>query len=176
MGKLGRMNLNPHRSWITPLVIGSFALSGVTGVLMFFHLETGLNKAAHEWLSWALLAGVGLHALLNLFAFKRYFTQRKGLVVMGVCGLLLALSFFSVGGGKAAPPFASAIRSLATAPLTVLAAVAGIDTAEVRRRLNAANIAASADDQNLTNLVGSDLKTQIKALNAVLEPATGRSR
>ncbi|EWS63204.1 hypothetical protein Y695_03563 [Hydrogenophaga sp. T4] len=42
------MNLAKQRPWITPLVMGSFALSAVTGVLMFFHLDTGLNKAAHE--------------------------------------------------------------------------------------------------------------------------------
>ncbi|MBK6650950.1 MAG: DUF4405 domain-containing protein [Betaproteobacteria bacterium] len=170
------MNLNPHRSWITPLVIGSFALSGVTGVLMFFHLDTGLNKAAHEWLSWALLIGVGLHAVLNLFAFKRYFSQPKGLAVMGLCALLLALSFVSVGSGKSAPPFARPIKSLAAAPLSVLATVAGVDTAEVKLRLKAANIAASADDQNLAMLVGADLKAQIKALNAVLAPAGSDSR
>lgn len=35
------MNLNPHRSWITPLVIGAFGLSAITAMLMFFHLEGG---------------------------------------------------------------------------------------------------------------------------------------
>lgn len=41
------------RNWATPLTIGSFLLMAVTGLLMFFHLDTGLNKAAHEWLGWA---------------------------------------------------------------------------------------------------------------------------
>ena len=40
------MNLANQRPWITPLVMGSFALSAVTGVLMIFHLDTGLNKTA----------------------------------------------------------------------------------------------------------------------------------
>jgi len=72
------MNLNPHRPWITPVVIGAFFLSAVTGVLMFFHLDSGLNKTAHEWLSWAMVIGVALHLLLNVAAFKRYFTQTTG--------------------------------------------------------------------------------------------------
>lgn len=42
---------------------------------MFFHLDSGLNKTAHEWLSWAMVIGVTLHVLLNMPAFKRYFTQ-----------------------------------------------------------------------------------------------------
>ena len=37
--------------------MGAFTLSAVTGVLMFFHLDSGLNKAAHEWLSWAMVGG-----------------------------------------------------------------------------------------------------------------------
>ena len=62
------MNLNPHRPWITPLVIGTFVLMAVTGSLMFFHLDSGLNKAAHEWLGWAMVIAVVLHALMNLNA------------------------------------------------------------------------------------------------------------
>ena len=87
------MNLNPHRPWITPVVIGAFGLSAVTGVLMFFHLDSGLNKTAHEWLSWAMVIGVLLHLLLNMSAFKRYFTQTTARVVVGVFALVLALSF-----------------------------------------------------------------------------------
>jgi hypothetical protein len=36
-----------QRKWITPLVIDSFLLSAVTGVLMFFHLDVAWNKMAH---------------------------------------------------------------------------------------------------------------------------------
>ena len=38
------------REWATPLTIGAFGLMSVTGMLMFFHLDTGFNKLAHEWL------------------------------------------------------------------------------------------------------------------------------
>ena len=99
------MNLNPHRPWITPLVIGAFLISAVTGVLMFFHLDSGLNKAVHEWLSWAMVVGVGLHVLLNATAFKRYFTQTTGRGVMGGMALVLVLSFIPVGG-RSDPGFA----------------------------------------------------------------------
>ena len=32
------------RSWATPLVIATFLAAGVTGILMFFHLDVGVNK------------------------------------------------------------------------------------------------------------------------------------
>ena len=112
------MNLNPHRPWITPVVIGAFGLSAVTGVLMFFHLDSGLNKTAHEWLSWAMVIGVSLHVLLNLPAFKRYFTQTTGRVVIGLFALVLALSFIPAGGSGGEPGFAPPVRALAKAPIT----------------------------------------------------------
>ena len=49
-----------QRDWITPITMGAFGLLAVTGALMFFHLDRGLNETAHEWLSWVLLGGVAL--------------------------------------------------------------------------------------------------------------------
>ena len=87
--------MNVQRSWATPIAAGAFLLSAVTGVLIFFHVDSGLNKAAHEWLSWLLLGGVVLHVLANLGGFKRHFATRGGLAVMGAFALVLALSFIA---------------------------------------------------------------------------------
>ena len=85
-------------TWITPRVTGAFLLSAATCVLMFFHLDSGLNKPGHEWLSWAMLLGVVLHLLLNLAPFKRYFRQATGRWIVAGFAALLALSFIPVGG------------------------------------------------------------------------------
>ena len=164
------MNLNPHRPWITPVVIGAFGLSAVTGVLMFFHLDSGLNKTAHEWLSWAMVIGVSLHVLLNLPAFKRYFTQTTGRVVIGLFALVLALSFISAGGSGGEPGFAPPVRALAKAPITVLAQVAGTSTDEVKAKLQAQGLTVTSDQQSVADLVGGDLRQQIGAMSKVLAP------
>jgi len=164
------MNLNPHRPWITPVVIGAFGLSAVTGVLMFFHLDSGLNKTAHEWLSWAMVIGVSLHVLLNLPAFKRYFTQTTGRVVIGLFALVLALSFIPAGGSGGEPGFALPVRALAKAPITVLAQVAGTSTDEVRAKLQAQSLTVTSDQQSVADLVGSDLRQQIGTMSKVLAP------
>lgn len=162
------MNLNPHRPWITPLVMGAFALSAVTGVLMFFHLDTGLNKLAHEWLSWAMLAAVVLHALLNLPAFKRYFSQKTALAVMGVFALVLALSFVPAAGAKKDPSYAGPVRALARAPLPVLAQVLGRTPEDIKADLDKAGLPADGDHQSLQDLVGPELKAQLRTLNRLL--------
>lgn len=163
------MNLNPHRPWITPVVIGAFFLSAVTGVLMFFHLDSGLNKTTHEWLSWAMVVGVTLHVLLNMPAFKRYFHQTPGRVIMGLFALVLALSFIPAGGsGGSDPGFAPPVRAMAKAPITVLAQVAGTSTEDVKARLQAAGFTVTSDQQSVADLVGGDLKAQIGTMTKVL--------
>lgn len=164
------MNLNPHRPWITPLLIGAFVLSAVTGTLMFFHLDTGLNKLVHEWLSWLLLAAVALHVLLNFTALKRYFGQRTARWVLLASVLVLALSFFTLPGAgkKPEPAFAPAVRALARAPLPVLAQVAGLSTEELQARLAAAGLAPQNPQQTLQDLVGPELRAQLGVLRRVL--------
>jgi hypothetical protein len=167
------MNLNRHRPWITPIVIGAFFLSAVTGVLMFFHLDSGLNKTAHEWLSWAMVIGVSLHVLLNLPAFKRYFTQSTGRAIVGTFALVLGLSFIPASGSEGDEPgFAAPIRALSSAPLPVLAQVVGRSPEEVRTTLRAAGFGVADEQQSLKDVVGPDLRAQIGAIRKLM-PATG---
>ena len=88
------------RQIATPLTIGAFILSAVTGVLMFFHLDIGLNKAAHEWVSWAVVVGVVLHLSVNFRAFRGYLKRpvARGLIAGFV--VLLAASFLGWRMGR----------------------------------------------------------------------------
>lgn len=167
------MNLNPHRPWITPLVFGAFLLSAVTGTLMFFHLDSGLNKLAHEWLSWLLLAAIVLHVLLNLPAFKRYFKQPTARWILLAALIVLAPSFFSLPGRsrKPEPAFAPVVHALAQAPLPLLAQVAGLSTEELQRRLDAAGLKPQDDRQSLQDLVGPEPRAQMGVLRRVLPAA-----
>ena len=114
------------RDWATPLTIGAFGLMSVTGLLMFFHLDTGLNKLAHQWLSWAMIGAVAAHAIVNWPAFKRYFTSnRMGRAIIAVSALTLALTFVSLPGEKGAPPQILALRALTKAPIAKVAPLAG---------------------------------------------------
>jgi hypothetical protein len=78
-----------QREWVTPIAVGAFLISAVTGVAIFFHIDTGLAKVAHEWLSWLLLFAVLLHVGANFFGFKRYFSSGKARALMGdlSCGI-----------------------------------------------------------------------------------------
>jgi len=60
------------RNWATPLTVATFLFMGVTGILMFFHMDSALNKLLHEWGGWLMVIGVLAHLLLNWRPFTSY--------------------------------------------------------------------------------------------------------
>lgn len=173
------MTLRIARDWATPLTVGSFLLLTVTGVLMFFHLDVGLNKLAHEWLSWVLLAAVGLHLASNWVAFRRHLSQRRGRWLIGAGALVLALSFLPaslLGTGGGEPPFVAPARLLTQVPMPVLvqvAASAGLTEADVRRRLVEAGLSDRGDDSIAARAAG-DTRRQVQLVAQLLAPAADR--
>jgi hypothetical protein len=162
-----------QRDWITPLTMGAFGLLAATGVLMFFHLDTGLNKTAHEWLSWVLVAGVAGHAAVNWPGLKRHLAGWRGRTAAGIAALLLAASFLPLGSQGDGPPYAGAMRALADAPVPVLAEVARTTPEVMRTRLAAAGHAPASDADTARTLAGSDFGDQMRLLSAALKPAGG---
>lgn len=159
-----------QREWVTPIAAGAFLLSAVTGVLIFFHVDSGLNKTAHEWLSWILLGAVVLHGIANWGGFKRHLGAVRGQVLMGVFALVLGLSFLGAGEGGE-PPFVPPIRALASAPLTTLAEVARVTPEQLRQRLVEEGLPPGSDQQSLSDLVGPDIHRQVHILGALLTAA-----
>ncbi len=159
------------RPWITPLVIGSFVLLSVTGGLMFFHLDSGLNKVVHEWLSWLFVAAAGLHLALHNGSFKKHLASSTARWIMGGCLLALGLSFVPLGGtGQSKPPFVLPMQALAKAPLPVLAQVAQVDMAQLQARLVAQGLQVQGPQQSIRDLVGPDLGAQMRAIAGAMKP------
>ena len=158
------------RDWATPLTIGAFGLMAITGILMFFHLDSGLNKTAHEWLGWLMVAGVAAHASANWLSFKRYFlSSPKGRSILVVSLLVIAGSFVSLSGGReggGSPP-QLAIRAVTQAPLAQVAPLTGRTLAQLIADLSAAGIQVRNGDQSLTQAIGADRDRTGKALKVM---------
>jgi hypothetical protein len=154
------------RESATPLTIGSFLLIAITGVLMFFHLDSGLNKLAHEWLGWAMIAAVGLHAIVHVKSFQRHFKRPAALALIGAFVVLLATSFISPGGKADKPPHVLAAQAVLDAPLENVAALAHKDTQTLLAELQAAGFAADSG-RSLHDSIGNDRKQQMRALGIV---------
>ncbi|RZU37105.1 uncharacterized protein DUF4405 [Fluviicoccus keumensis] len=157
------MNL---RDWATPLTMGSFMLMAVTGLLMFFEIDTGFNKPAHEWLSWALLAGVGMHVTANIHGAKRHFQHRPAFAIVGVFVVVLGLSFMPAPKGGEDSGRALAMDALLSRPLSMVAQLAGKDVSTVVTDLEKSGVKISAD-QSLQQVLGEDHDEQMDALGVI---------
>lgn len=154
------------RKFATPLTMGAFLLSAVTGVLMFFHLDTGLNKAAHEWLSWAMVIGVALHIAVNYRAFSLYLKKPLALGVVGVFAAFLLASFFPLAG-TAGSPVAAIMQGLGQASVERVIALTGEDISAGLARLDAIGVTAEPG-QTIAVLAGGDRGQQAAILSALL--------
>lgn len=156
-----------QRDWITPITMGAFGLLAVTGVLMFFHLDSGLNETAHQWLSWVLIGGVALHAAVNWPGLRRHLAGWRGRSALALFALLLAASFIPFGE-QGEPPFVPPLRALADAPLPLLAQVANTTPEQMRERLQRAGATPASDADTVHSLVGDDTRAQIRVLSQVI--------
>lgn len=168
-------SLKPHRlhmisrNWATPLTIGAFLLMAVTGILMFFHLDVGLNKEAHEWLGWAMVVGVLAHVTANWSGLARHFQRPAAKATVGLFSAVLVGSFF-LGGEEGGNPARLALQTLTQAPLSQVAALRGESDIALVTRLQAAGFSVSGPDQTLAAVAGKDREQLMKALNAALPP------
>lgn len=162
--------MNIQRSWVTPITAGAFLLSAVTGVLIFFHVDSGANKFVHEWLSWVLLGGALLHTTANFAGLRVHLNSRRGQALVGIFVVALALSFIPLGGGKDEPPFMAPVRALGASNLTTLAQVAQVTPEQLRDRLGKAGVHVDSERQTLAELVGPDVRRQMNVLGRVFKP------
>ena len=166
------------RQIATPLTIGAFLLMAVTGVLIFFHKAVGLNKPAHEWLSWAFLLGVGLHVFINFKPFQVYLKKPLALAIIGVFAAILTASFFLGGekegkGGR--PPFDAISSTIQSAPISQVAPIVGKTPDQLVSDLRAKGFNVTTTEQTLASVAGGKEKSTA-VLNAVFASEKGNGK
>lgn len=149
------------RAWAGPLTIGSFAVVAVTGVLLFFHVDAGLSKVAHEWLSLLLVVGAVAHTAVNWRPFLTYFRRPVGMVVIGVMLALgtasLCLSPGGPGGrGHGPRQFMAVAGALETSSLRVVAQVAKSSPETLVEKLKAQGIQVRDSDQTVAEIASEN--------------------
>jgi hypothetical protein len=158
------------RDWATPLTIGAFGLMASTGILMFFHLDTGLNKTAHEWLGWVMLAGVAAHAAANWQGFKRYFLSGiLGRGILVASALVIVGSFVSLPGGgrNGLSPPVLVLKAVTKAPLSSVALLAGKPVEQLIAELGNAGIQVPNSDTSLDSVLTGNRELEFKAITVI---------
>ncbi|HPE60276.1 MAG: DUF4405 domain-containing protein [Thiothrix sp.] len=161
------------RNWATPLTIGSFIISALSGIIIFFHINIGLVRPAHEWLSWFMILGVGLHMVLNWRSFKGYFKKPVPLAVIGVFVVLTIASLLPLnsGGGEGGNPRATSMklmRLMESAPVSLVAEMAGTRPDALLEQLRAKGIQVDNTGQTVSDIAENNRQNPIQLLSVML--------
>ena len=157
------------RKLSTPIVIGAFIVSAITGVLMFFHLSSGFNKLAHEWLGLVFVGAGLLHIWKNMNAFKVTLKQPivKILAISGVA--IMALSFMPSAQNKKRKDPDAMIAFMGSATIDKLAEIAGKDSTEIIERLKAVGVEDVDGSAKLNGLTGGKARETIGLINQIIQ-------
>ena len=109
--------------YTTPLTLGLFAISAVSGLALFFHVGQGIFHSMHEWLSIVLLVPFAFHLWKNWGAMLGY-VRRGTLLAPAVATLVVSLAFVlpALSYGERGSPF-RAVQLLTTTSIVNLAPV-----------------------------------------------------
>jgi len=88
-----------QRTWVSPIVAVSFAVVGVSGILMLLHIRVMGMRDLHEWMGVMLVIAGAIHLLLNWKVFLGYFRKRSALVALAVA-IVLSLGLVFAGAGE----------------------------------------------------------------------------
>lgn len=168
-------NLLRLTKWAGPLTIGSFGVVAVTGILMFFKLNSGLMKLAHEWMSLLFVVGVVAHVAVNWRPFLGYFRRPVGITIIAVLLGLGALSLFPGGSDShRRPPFMETSRALEQSSLSLVARVAKHSPESLMEELKAKGIRVRNGEQTIGEIASENSVRGMDILGHIFNKRDGR--
>jgi Domain of unknown function (DUF4405) len=156
------------REWATPLTIGSFIISAITGAVIFFHIRIGLVRPAHEWLSWFLVLGGILHIITNWTAIIRYFSRPISSYIITGFIILSVLVFIPISEKKVRPLHLSGNALLDTS-LQIVALVAKEEPDDLLGKLRKRGVLVKNFEQTVQEIAVQNNKSGKVLLGLIFE-------
>lgn len=152
--------------YATPLTLGLFAVSTVSGVALFLHVGQGYFHTMHEWLSLLLLVPFALHVWKNWNPMVVYW-RRGALLIPVLASVAVAVPFAWLGHAGVQQGVSPAVLAgvLTRAPLADLAPVLKTTPDALQAALAAKGYKVASPQDSLAKIAGSDAR---RALGAVL--------
>jgi hypothetical protein len=166
MSKQRTFNL---RNGSTPLTIGTFVITGFSGLLLFFHFGEGLLKEAHEWIGLAFVLGALLHVRSNWSPFKRYFSSALPKAVIGAV-LAASVAVIAVSASESGgSPVRAVMHSIEKAPLTLIAQLQQRDEQALVRLLEASGMTVMDPAQSIEVIAAANSKSVREVIPLLFE-------
>ncbi len=161
------------KSLATPLAVGAFTISAVTGLLIFFDFEIGLVEPVHKWLSWLLVGGVTLHAMTNWKQLSGYFSKKPALGIIGAALLVTIVSVLPIFGEREENPGKIAAYALASSSLEIVAQVVKTTPEALVEQLGKKGIVVQDPAATVEQIASSNKKHPREVLGEILALSKG---
>lgn len=112
-----------------------FTILAVTGIFMFFHMETGGMKLMHEYLGLVFVAVAAIHLFMNWKPFVSYL-KFPAVQVIGAILLVVATGVYIAGSSGKENPIKAVAMKVPAAPISVTAALLQVPENDVVHLLN----------------------------------------
>jgi len=160
------------RKWTTPLLTGTFLVSGVTGILMFFHAASSLARVAHEWTSWALVAAAALHLVVNsrgLWVSLRTPVAKVAVACFAALTLVAAVTPSKRTGELNPGEMRMLSQPMMESPLDRVAGLLGTAPDRLREKVEARGLKVPAGSQTLREVIRANGGQARPVLEAVFQ-------
>lgn len=161
---------SPIQRYATAATAALFLVTGVSGVLMFFHVGGKMFTSLHEWLGMLFVAAAALHLVRNGRGMVKVMKTMRAQVLFGLVGAA-ALAFVATSTGSSAmnPAFAL-VRAVEKAPISAIAPVLGVTVEDLAVRLRGAGVDVTGADQTFAEMAADQGVESQRLLAAALAP------
>ncbi len=165
-----------QRSFVTPLVTATFAIVGLSGVLMLLHVKNATVKESHELVGLLFVIAAAVHLALNWSCFLTYLrkplTITLGVVVIALVVLMFAGSQGGIPGGPHA--MMEIARRVETASLAQAAPVFGVNVEESLTLLREQGLRVESQDDRIADIARNNGKNAAEILSLLMGPGEPR--
>ena len=164
--------------WGSTLIVWSFLVTTVTGVLLFFHVHAGPTEVLHIWIGFLMVAAFVPHVARNWRAFLGYFRKTPTYVALALTVVIsAALSYPALtgSGAQGGPPGVRSMAAISSAvteaPISAIAPIIGTDAAGVIAKLYALGIDAAGPEATLKDVADAAGKSANDLLASLISAA-----
>jgi len=162
------------REWATPVVMGAFTLSGITGVALLLGLKSQTSLTIHQWLGLTFVLGGLSHIVVNFPAYKRHLKQRLGLSIVSIYVALTIAAFLPLAPKRPVDnPITKIFSAMQKTPLNDLARVFKESPEVLVSRLNSAGYHVESAEQSIADFAGQE-DQRMRALTVMVGDRANR--
>lgn len=161
---------SPIQRYATAATAALFLVTGISGVLMFFHIGGKMFTSLHEWLGMLFVAAAALHVVRNGRGMVKLVKTTRAQVLFGLAGIAAAAFIATSTGSSAVNPALALVRAVEKAPIAAVAPVLGVTVEDLAVRLRGAGVDVTGADQTFAELAADQGVASQRLLAAALQP------